>query len=96
MSSPRVETAGPPGQLIPDGMIRCHQWRVDGVSFELWASDEAGFVLANPLGSFEVAGIVHTSGDQLTIVWQGAITDRAQPWLNAQRAVAHANLAAAR
>lgn len=86
-----IRTAAPPGQdrLVPDNMNRFHQWRADDVDFELWADGETGFILATPLGHFEVAGQVAICGDRMAVTWQGAITSRPQTWLNAQRAVAH-------
>lgn len=95
MVTPSLRTTSPPGQapLIPATMNRFHQWRSDGVDFELWATDEAGFILANPQGAFEVAGHVEICGDRMSVTWQGAITDRPQPWLNAQRALADAKRA---
>lgn len=96
MTDTSIRTDQPPGQLVPPAMTRFHKWRADGVDFELWAFEEAGFILATPLGSFEVAGTVNVSGDRLVVVWQGAITNRPQPWLNAQRAVAHSKYTVSR
>jgi len=93
MPDTRIRTPSPPRQLVPPDHVLFHRWRADGVDFELWAYEEAGFILATPRGSFEVAGRVDICGDQLTVVWQGAVTDKPQPWLNAQRAIAHAKYA---
>lgn len=95
MTTPIVRTDRPPGQgqLVPDGMDRFHQWRTDGIDFELWTGREAGFILANPTGTFEVAGQVEICGERLSINWQGSITAQPQPWLNAQRAIADAKWA---
>lgn len=88
MHTDSVRTEDPPGQagLVPPGMTRLRQWRADGIDLELWTYRDTGFVLANPSGSFEVAGRVDLCGDRMTIVWQGTITAQSQPWLNAQRA----------
>lgn len=90
MTTPRLRTTSPPGQddLVPDSMNLVHEWHADDVAFELWVYGQIGFILADPLRRFEVAGQVDICGDQMTIIWCGAITDRPQPWLNAQRAVA--------
>jgi hypothetical protein len=95
MTPPIVRTDRPPeqGQLVPEGMECFHQWSADGIDFELWATEETGFILANPTGAFEVAGQVEICGDRLSVNWQGAITAKPQPWLNAQRALADARWA---
>ena len=98
MSETSVDAAAPPRQddLVPASMNRFHQWTTDGIDFELWADHETGFILANPQGKFEVAGQAQICGDRMSVNWQGAITKRPQPWLNAQRAIAHAKYAANR
>jgi hypothetical protein len=95
MTPPIVRTDRPPeqGQLVPEGMPRFHQWKCDGIEFELFADGEAGFILADPQGTFEVAGQVEICGDRLSVNWQGAITAKPVTWLNAQRALADARWA---
>ena len=88
MTTPSLRADSPPKQadLVPDNMNRFHQWRSDGTSFELWVHQQNGVVLADPSGRFEPAGTVMITGDQMSVIWRGTITDRPQTWLNAQRA----------
>jgi hypothetical protein len=69
-------------------MTRFHHWTCDGITFELWVHQQDGLVLADPQGAFEAAGVVMITGDQMSIIWRGSITEKSQTWLNAQRAKA--------
>lgn len=90
MTSLSVEASNPPTQdeQPPDKMNLFHEWTADGVAFELWVYKQDGVILADPHWDFEKAGVVTICGDQMSVVWQGAITEHPQTWLNAQRAIA--------
>ena len=90
MPGTRLRNDRPPeqGELVPDEMNLRHEWTAGDIAFELWTHRQAGFILATPKGKFEVSGVVTICGDRMSIVWRGAITERPEPWLNAQRAIA--------